>query len=109
MWSILAQQGQNGVILNTDRAYTWSLEYPHPTPRPSHPMVLPFPLVAPSDLELSQQYHPPSNSFLIPPVCKSQNLVSGTYNSTSTIVLSSKHSSANALYLQKVYEVNGEG
>jgi hypothetical protein len=34
----------------------WSLEYSHITLRPSHPMILHFPLVAPSSLKFKHQY-----------------------------------------------------
>jgi hypothetical protein len=36
------------MILNRHRQGLppWSLEYPHPSPRPSHPMILSFPLLA---------------------------------------------------------------
>jgi hypothetical protein len=54
--SILAQRGQNGAVLNQHKRGLppWSLEYPHPSPRPSHLMILHFPLIVPSGLKLNK-------------------------------------------------------
>jgi hypothetical protein len=53
---ILAQQGENDMVLDWHRRRLppWCLEYTFSTSGPSHPMILYFPLVAPSVLKLNQ-------------------------------------------------------
>jgi hypothetical protein len=57
-YSILAQQDQFDAVPNRHRhgLSSWSHEYAHTTPQHSHPMILCFPLVAPSDLKLNHSF-----------------------------------------------------
>jgi hypothetical protein len=94
------QSTQMGATTLVPRIYTChTLTYPSDDTRLS--------LTCPSVLKLNQLCQtsnytfPPSNYFLKALGGKSSNLVSGTYHSTSTNVLSSKHCSANALSPQK--------
>jgi hypothetical protein len=51
-------KGPLRTVLNRHRQglSPWSLEYPHPSPRPSQPMILHFPLVALPGLKFKHQH-----------------------------------------------------
>jgi hypothetical protein len=66
----------------------WSLEYPHTTPRPFHPMILRFPLVVPPGLKFKHHsiFHSLTTfnhfSFI-----RGKNGLSGTNHPSSTVKL----------------------
>jgi hypothetical protein len=81
-------KGPLRMVLNRHRRGLppWSLEYPSPSPQPSQPMILHFPLVAPPGLKFKSSIH--SFQFLtilIPLEVKRILYVSGTNHSSSTV------------------------
>jgi hypothetical protein len=58
----LLNETNNGTVHNKHRRGL-SLKYPHPSPQPSHLMILPFPLVAPFNLKIIYLYHSSNQTF----------------------------------------------
>jgi hypothetical protein len=91
MWPVHNQMLVQGCTMNGLQSTkvglpSWSLEYPHSSPRPSHPMILPFPLVAPPSLKFKSTFQ--SFQFLailIPLEVKRVLRVSRTNHSYSTV------------------------